>query len=257
MDLSFAEAAKNGSDIILANDPDADRLAVAVLTGDGYQMLTGDEVGLLLANQLAPNCKAIANSIVSADLSVLAKHFGIPYTQTLTGFKWISKVPDLGYGYEEALGYCVDPEYTPDKDGITAALVIAQLASDLKSKGKTLLDQLEDLAAKFGHVATGQVSLRVSDLQVIAKIMASLRTEPPRNIGNSQIQLEDYLARTDAMKTDALIFSSEAIKIIVRPSGTEPKIKCYLQAAASNKLEAAKLLEDLKIWAEATLSALK
>jgi phosphomannomutase len=257
MDLSFAEAAKNGSDIILANDPDADRLAVAVLTGDGYQMLTGDEVGLLLANQLAPNCKAIANSIVSADLSVLAKHFGIPYTQTLTGFKWISKVPDLGYGYEEALGYCVDPEYTPDKDGITAALVIAQLASDLKSKGKTLLDQLEDLAAKFGHVATGQVSLRVSDLQVIAKIMASLRTEPPRNIGNSQIQLEDYLARTDAMKTDALIFSSEVIKIIVRPSGTEPKIKCYLQAAASNKLEAAKLLEDLKIWAEATLSALK
>jgi len=213
MDLSFAEAAKNGSDIILANDPDADRLAVAVLTGDGYQMLTG--------------------------------------------FKWISKVPNLGYGYEEALGYCVDPEYTPDKDGITAALVIAQLASDLKSKGKTLLDQLEDLAAKFGHVATGQVSLRVSDLQVIAKIMASLRTEPPRNIGNSQIQLEDYLARTDAMKTDALIFSSEAIKIIVRPSGTEPKIKCYLQAAASNKLEAAKLLEDLKIWAEATLSALK
>jgi len=257
MDLSFAEATKNSSDIILANDPDADRLAVAVRKGDGYKMLTGDEVGLLLAGQLAPNCMAIANSIVSADLSVLAKHYGVPYTQTLTGFKWISKVPNLGYGYEEALGYCVDPEYTPDKDGITAALVIAQMASDLKADGKTLLDQLENLAEKFGHVATGQVSLRVSDLTIIGKIMDSLRAEPPVTIGQNQISLEDYLAKTDAMKTDALIFSSDSIKIIVRPSGTEPKLKCYLQASATTKPDASKLLGELKDWAEATLSALK
>ena len=257
MDLSFAEAAKNSSDIILANDPDADRLAVAVRKDDGYQMLTGDEVGLLLANQLAPNCKAIANSIVSADLSVLAKHYGVPYTQTLTGFKWISKVPNLGFGYEEALGYCVDPEYTPDKDGITAALIIAQMASDLAAEGKTLLDQLASLAEKFGHVATGQVSLRVSELTVIGKIMDSLRAEPPVNIGPNQISFEDYLAKTDAMKTDALIFSSDSIKIIIRPSGTEPKLKCYLQATGTSKLDAIKLLEELKTWAEATLSALK
>ena len=257
MDLSFAEATSNDSDIILANDPDADRLAVAVRNGDGYQMLTGDQVGLLLANQLAPTSKAIANSIVSADLSALAKHYGVPYTQTLTGFKWISKVPDLGYGYEEALGYCVDPEYTPDKDGITAALVIAQMASDLKAQGKTLVDQIQDLAQKFGHVATGQVSLRVSDLSVIGKITAGLRANPPASIGDEPVLFEDYSARTDAMKTDALIFSSESIKIIVRPSGTEPKLKCYLQASASSKLDATKLLEDLKTWAEATLSALK
>ena len=257
MDLSFAEAASNDSDIILANDPDADRLAVAVRSGDGYQMLTGDQVGLLLANQLAPSSKAIANSIVSADLSALAKHYGVPYTQTLTGFKWISKVPDLGYGYEEALGYCVDPEYTPDKDGITAALIIAQMASDLKAQGKTLLDQIQDLAQKFGHVATGQVSLRVSDLSVIGKITSGLRVNPPARIGDEAVLFEDYLARTDAMKTDALIFSSKSIKIIVRPSGTEPKLKCYLQASATSKPEAAKLLEGLKTWAEATLSALK
>ena len=257
MDLSFAEATSNDSDIILANDPDADRLAVAVRSGDGYQMLTGDQVGLLLANQLAPTSKAIANSIVSADLSALAKHYGVPYTQTLTGFKWISKVPDLGYGYEEALGYCVDPEYTPDKDGITAALVIAQMASDLKSQGKSLVDQIQDLAEKFGHVATGQVSLRVSDLSVIGKITSDLRANPPASIGDEAVLFEDYLARTDAMKTDALIFSSNSIKIIVRPSGTEPKLKCYLQASATSKTAAAKLLEDLKTWADATLSALK
>jgi phosphomannomutase len=257
MDLSFAEATRNDSDIILANDPDADRLAVAVRSGDGYQMLTGDQVGLLLANQLAPTSKAIANSIVSADLSALAKHYGVPYTQTLTGFKWISKVPDLGYGYEEALGYCVDPEYTPDKDGITAALIIAQMASDLKAQGKTLVDQIQDLAQKFGHVATGQVSLRVSDLSVIGKITSGLRSNPPASIGDEAVLFEDYLARTDAMKTDALVFSNESIKIIVRPSGTEPKLKCYLQASATSKPAATKLLENLKTWAEATLSALK
>ena len=257
MDLSFAEATSNDSDIILANDPDADRLAVAVRSGGGYQMLTGDQVGLLLANQLAPTSKAIANSIVSADLSALAKHYSVPYTQTLTGFKWISKVPDLGYGYEEALGYCVDPEYTPDKDGITAALVIAQMASDLKAQGKSLVDQIQDLAEKFGHVATGQVSLRVSDLSVIRKITSDLRANPPASIGDEAVLFEDYLARTDAMKTDALIFSSNSIKIIVRPSGTEPKLKCYLQASATSKTAAAKLLEDLKTWADATLSALK
>jgi phosphomannomutase len=257
MDLSFAEATRNDSDIILANDPDADRLAVAVRSGDGYQMLTGDQVGLLLANQLAPTSKAIANSIVSADLSELAKHYGVPYTQTLTGFKWISKVPDLGYGYEEALGYCVDPEYTPDKDGITAALIIAQMASDLKAQGKTLVDQIQDLAQKFGHVATGQVSLRVSDLSVIGKITSGLRSNPPASIGDEAVLFEDYSARTDAMKTDALVFSNESIKIIVRPSGTEPKLKCYLQASATSKPAATKLLENLKTWAEATLSALK
>jgi len=113
------------------------------------------------------------------------------------------------------------------------------------------------LAQKFGHVATGQVSLRVSDLSVIGKITSGLRAKPPARIRDEAVLFEDYLARTDAMKTDALIFSSESIKIIVRPSGTEPKLKCYLQASATNKLAATKLLDDLKTWAEATLSALK
>jgi phosphomannomutase len=131
------------------------------------------------------------------------------------------------------------------------------MASDLKAQGKTLVDQIQDLAQKFGHVATGQVSLRVSDLSVIGKITSGLRAKPPARIGDEAVLFEDYLARTDAMKTDALIFSSKSIKIIVRPSGTEPKLKCYLQASATSKTEAAKLLEDLKTWAEANLSALK
>ena len=257
MDLAFATATQLDSALIIANDPDADRLAVAVKVQDGYQMLTGDEVGILLANELAPHVGAIANSIVSADLSALASFHSVRYTQTLTGFKWISKVADLGYGYEEALGYCVDPEYTPDKDGITAALLISELAVNLALEGKNLLDKLAELSETLGHVATGQVSIRVTNLATIGKIMTALRTEVPARIAGQEVRSEDYLARTDMMQTDALIFTNESIKIIIRPSGTEPKLKCYLQAGASSSNGAKKLLADLQKWANTTLSALQ
>ena len=220
-------------------------------------MLTGDEVGLLLANELAPKSKAIANSIVSADLSALAKHHNVSYTQTLTGFKWISKVPDLGYGYEEALGYCVDPEYTPDKDGISAALVISEMAVKLALENKNLLDKLAELAGQLGHFATGQVSIRVTDLATISKIMKALRDNTPAEISGLRVDSEDYSNRSDMMKTDALIFSNESIKVIIRPSGTEPKLKCYLQATSDSKTGANQLLGELEAWASATLNALQ
>ncbi len=257
MDLAFETASDLDSDLIIANDPDADRLAVAVKIPGGFQMLTGDEVGLLLANEMAPSSKAIANSIVSADLSALAKQHNVRYTQTLTGFKWISKVPDLGYGYEEALGYCVDPEYTPDKDGITAALMICEMAVKLALEDQNLLDKLAELADQLGHVATGQVSIRVSDLATISKIMNTLRRNTPEQISGLQVISEDYLNRSDLMKTDALIFSNDSIKVIIRPSGTEPKLKCYLQASSDSKTGANELLAELKTWASSTLNALQ
>lgn len=229
MDLSYASATKAGSDLILANDPDADRLAVAVTSASGWRMLTGDQVGLILADYIGLNSKngTLANSIVSASLSNVAKSFGLNYEQTLTGFKWISKVPNLVYGYEEALGYCVDPSQTPDKDGITAALLIAEIAADLKANGISLSEHLTILNEKYGQISTGQVSIRVSDLSVIGKIMKHVRTAPPTEF-DGLLSVTD-LSQSESLKTDAVIVQNSSARMIFRPSGTEPKLKCYLQ----------------------------
>lgn len=252
MDLAFALATKTQADVVIANDPDADRLAIGF--GTPPRMLTGDQVGLILAEYSAQHgAKVIANSIVSQDLGPIANHHGISYSQTLTGFKWISKVAGLDYGYEEALGYCVDPSNTPDKDGITAALLIAEIASNLKSAGLNLGDELKRLASLYGESATGQVSIRVTNLDVISKVMTALRHSPPKEILGQPVALEDYLGKVDAQKTDALVFSSSNLKVIFRPSGTEPKLKCYLQfrgAAAESGLA------DLKNWASKLIAEL-
>ncbi|MFM1951036.1 MAG: hypothetical protein RL418_723, partial [Actinomycetota bacterium] len=193
MDLSLEHANANLSDIIIANDPDADRLAVGVKVLNGYQMLTGDQVGLILAELVAGSAKSgsIANSIVSASLAKLGQHHKLPYEQTLTGFKWISKVPNLIYGYEEALGYCVDPSATPDKDGITAAVLIMELAANLKAEGRDLISFLDELAERYGHSATGQVSIRVQDLSIITKIMANIRSSKPSEVAGEGASFED------------------------------------------------------------------
>ena len=249
MDLAFEHASKNSSDLILANDPDADRLAVAIPADGGWRMLTGDQVGLILAEVCATKVKTgnLANSIVSADISQLAKAHNLGYQQTLTGFKWISKVPNLVYGYEEALGYCVDPEFTPDKDGITAALLIAQLAAELKSEGSDLSKYLGSLQNKYGHLATSQVSIRVTDLSVIADAMSSLRNSPPREFEGRLLDAEDLLLSENP--TDALIVSGDSLKLIFRPSGTEPKLKCYLQFQAENSELAVAGLSRLRDFA--------
>lgn len=252
MDLAFELAQDISADVVIANDPDADRLAVGY--GNPPRMLTGDQVGLILAELMASRgARVIANSIVSQDLSSLAQHHGIGYETTLTGFKWISKVENLDYGYEEALGYCVDPSYTPDKDGITAALMMVELAAELKSKGLNLGDELDRLSRLYGETATGQVSIRVQDLGQIKKVMTGLRASPPSSILNNPVSVDDYLTKTGHERTDALIFTGQGLKIIFRPSGTEPKLKCYLQFTGSDTQEA---LEDLKLWARELIQAL-
>lgn len=243
MDLSFAKAAEVAPDIVIANDPDADRCAVAVPTDDGgWRMLRGDEVGALLAAHLVHkgvsrnggDC-VFAESIVSSSLlGRIAEAAHVGYEETLTGFKWISRVEGLRYGYEEALGYCVDPEGVRDKDGVTAALLVAELASELKEQGRTLTDLLDDLAMEHGLHATDQLSVRVSDLSVIASAMAALRAEPPVSLaGLHVVSAEDLAKGTESLPpTDGLRYYLDGAykaRVIVRPSGTEPKLKCYLE----------------------------
>jgi phosphomannomutase len=258
MDLALAIGRERQADLILANDPDADRLAVALKdlsSQTGFRQLTGDEVGLLLGDEMARRAVAdrrkgnLACSIVSSSaLGKVAEHYGFGFRETLTGFKWISKVPDLIFGYEEALGYCVDAEHTPDKDGISAALIIAELANRLASQGKTIADRLDDLGALFGHYATGQISIRVTDLSVIANLMKKLREDTPSEIDGTNAEFRDLalggngLAPTDGVRFDL----ADGRRVIVRPSGTEPKLKCYLQAIGSNQAEAKEKLAALR-----------
>lgn len=234
MDLSFATARTVDCDLIIANDPDADRCAVAVRDGADWRMLRGDEVGALLAAHLVERGVegVLAESIVSSSLlGRIAEAASLPYEETLTGFKWIARVEGLRYGYEEALGYCVDPEGVRDKDGITAALLVTELASELKEQGRTLLDALDDLALAHGLHATDQLSVRVEDLSVIADAMRRLREQPPTELaGLAVTRAEDLSAGANGLPpTDGLRYTLDGARVIVRPSGTEPKLKCYLE----------------------------
>jgi phosphomannomutase len=234
MDLAFAKARETEPDLIIANDPDADRCAVAVKDGGDWRMLRGDEVGALLAEHLVRKGArgTFAESIVSSSLlGRIAEKAGLAYEETLTGFKWIARVEGLRYGYEEALGYCVDPEGVRDKDGITAALVVTELASELKEQGRTLLDLLDDIAVEYGLHATDQLSVRVDDLSVIASAMRRLREQPPTRLAGLTIEKsEDLTQGTDRLPpTDGLRYTLDGARVIVRPSGTEPKLKCYLE----------------------------
>ncbi|MFE2421220.1 phospho-sugar mutase [Streptomyces hokutonensis] len=252
MDLAFARARATDPDLIIANDPDADRCAVAVKdrTHDGdWRMLRGDEVGSLLAAHLVRRGArgTFAESIVSSSLlGRIAEKAGLPYEETLTGFKWIARVEGLRYGYEEALGYCVDPDGVRDKDGITAALLITELASELKEEGRDLLDLLDDLAVEHGLHATDQLSVRVEDLTVIADAMRQLREQPPTRLAGLRVtKAEDLTEGTDSLPpTDGLRYTLDGARVIVRPSGTEPKLKCYLEVvvpvAATADLPAAR-----------------
>jgi phosphomannomutase len=266
MDLALEVGRDRHADLILANDPDADRLAIAIKDAacpTGFRQLTGDEVGLLLGDEMARRAVAdrrsgnLACSIVSSSaLGKVAEHYGFGFRETLTGFKWISKVPDLIFGYEEALGYCVDSEHTPDKDGISAALIVADLANRLAAQGKTIADRLDDLGKLFGHYATGQISIRVTDLSVIAGLMTKLRDETPATIDGSVATFRDLalggngLAPTDGVRFDL----ADGRRVIVRPSGTEPKLKCYLQAVGSSKDEAQQKLAALNAAMKLILS---
>ena len=236
MDLALATAERVRPDVIVANDPDADRCAIGVPTpGSDYRMLSGDEVGYALgwwASRRDSSRSTLAQSLVSGGmLKAIADSSTLDYQQTLTGFKWIGRIPTLRFGYEEALGYCVDPETVRDKDGITAALAVADLIAELKAESRSILDLLDDLAREHGLYATRQVSLRVADLSTIRTIMESLRSQPRATVGKRAVEtIVDLQQGTDLPPTDGLVLTLAGQgRIIVRPSGTEPKIKAYLQ----------------------------
>jgi phosphomannomutase len=235
MDLAMELASRTGADLVVANDPDADRCAAAVPGPDGWRMLRGDEVGALLASHLLQRGKrgTYATSIVSSSLlGKLAAAAGQKYVETLTGFKWIGRLPQLAFGYEEALGYCVDPEHVADKDGVSALLLLCELAAEAKAVGRGLPDLLDDIAIEHGLHATDQVSVRVTDLSEIASAMTRLRDTPPTALGGLAVERAEDLSQGvgGLPPTDGLrYYLAHGARVIVRPSGTEPKLKCYLE----------------------------
>ncbi|MFS3128250.1 phospho-sugar mutase [Nocardioides sp. Bht2] len=239
MDAALALAAEVDADLVLANDPDADRCAAAVRGPHGWQMLRGDEVGALLGSYLLRKGRSgtYAASIVSSSLlGKLATAHGQEYVETLTGFKWIGRLPGLAFGYEEALGYCVDPNHVKDKDGVSALLLLSLLAAEAKADGKTLIDLLDEIAREHGLHATDQLSVRVTDLTQISRAMARLRENPPTELADlAVVTAEDLsLGTADLPPTDGLRYQLDGgARVIVRPSGTEPKIKCYLEVAVA------------------------
>jgi phosphomannomutase len=264
MDLALEEGLDADADVVVANDPDADRCAVAVPTRDraahggaAYRMLRGDEVGALLGwwLHLRGARGTYACSIVSSSLlASMAAAYGEEHVETLTGFKWIGRVPGLAFGYEEALGYCVDPRHVADKDGISTAVRVVEMVAWLRAQGRTVHDVLDELAVVHGVHATDQLSVRVSDLSLIADAMARLRAHPPEHVaGLAVTSVEDLLdGAADLPPTDGVrLRLAERTRVVVRPSGTEPKLKCYLEvvvpvgslgAATPDDVEAARLV---------------
>ncbi|TRZ85665.1 MAG: phospho-sugar mutase [Streptomycetaceae bacterium] len=248
------ETAKNcDADIVIANDPDADRCAVAIKSDGGWRMLRGDEVGAILGESIASAgaTGTFANSIVSsAILRKIANHYGLNFAETLTGFKWLAKIPNLTFGYEEALGYCVDSAAVNDKDGISAALKIVEIASNLANSKSSLSRYLDEIWLKYGYHATAQVSLRVSDLSKIALIMERFRNHTPTEIAGEKVNNFSDLARPENgfPATDCIRFwLGESARIIIRPSGTEPKVKCYIEVVKMGEVAAAKSAADSQI----------
>ncbi|WP_247828521.1 phospho-sugar mutase [Arthrobacter antioxidans] len=276
LDLALETAAQVGADLVIANDPDADRVALAARepsTG-AWRMLRGDEVGTLLGLHLAarlatgssvseaaaaPRTAVFANSIVSSRLlGRIAAASGIDHEQTLTGFKWIARVHDLSFGYEEALGYCVAPELVRDKDGISAGLLLAELAAATKAAGRTLFDLLDDAFLVHGLHAADQLSVRVDSLDLLGAMMGRLRETPPSSFAGSPVAVAEDLAEGSAHlpPTDGLRYlTQDRTRIIIRPSGTEPKLKCYLEVV--EPVGSAAGLDEAKESARVRLEAVK
>jgi phosphomannomutase len=280
LDLALETAGQVGADLVIANDPDADRVALAALepaTG-AWRMLRGDEVGTLLGLHLAARLTAashgggtdavrpdalrpgvFANSIVSSRLlGRIAGVSGIGHAQTLTGFKWIARVHDLAFGYEEALGYCVAPELVRDKDGISAGLLLAELAAATKAAGRTLFDLLDDAFLVHGLHASDQLSVRVGSLGLLGAMMNRLRENPPTSFADSTVSVAEDLAQGSAQlpPTDGLLYLTQnGTRVIIRPSGTEPKLKCYLEVV--EPVGSAAELDAAKDTARARLDAVR
>jgi len=253
MDLAIKYAKKHDADLVIANDPDADRCAVAISDEtQNWRMLRGDEVGVILGKYLIESGKltgkSVSNSLVSSTLlSKIAKKHGIRFEETLTGFKWISKVSNLGYGYEEAIGYCVDPEIVNDKDGISAALLIAQLAGELKVKSSSLSDYLQSIGEEFGFHETDQISIRFSDVTEIDDLLSRISNNPPDQLAGLALETIEDLSKAEKMPTTGIRMKYQNnVRVIIRPSGTEPKLKCYIEVVCDTKKEATSLISQIK-----------
>ena len=243
LDLSFALAKKVDAQLIVANDPDADRLAIAIPFDDDWRRLSGNEVGSLLGwraaerleqEDAASNRRTLAASLVSSPaLKEIARKYNLDYVETLTGFKWISRVGGLAYGYEEALGYLVDPAKVRDKDGISAAVDFLSLAAELAAQGTSFAQHQSAFDEKFGAYASAQISIRVTDLAAIGATMDRLRADPPSTIGSDAVaSIDDFIDGFASFPASNILrlWIGDTARVIVRPSGTEPKLKVYIDA---------------------------
>jgi len=253
IDLALATAKDWDAHLVIANDPDADRCAAAINDPViGWRMLRGDELGAIFGEAIArKNPQGVfANSIVSSSiLKKIANHYHIEFQETLTGFKWLAKIPNLTFGYEEALGYAVDAATVNDKDGISAAITLAQIATDLADEGKTLLDLLDEVWARHGFHATEQIAIRLSDLSQVDMILGDLRSNPPKQIAGWSVTAIDDLAKPEdgLPPTEGLrIWLTGGIRIIIRPSGTEAKMKCYIEVIEKDAESAQMILDKLR-----------
>lgn len=260
IDLALEYAKREDADLVIANDPDADRCAIAINDPDqGWRMLRGDEVGAIVGKYLIEknliNNGAFANSLVSSSLlGKMAKRAGIEFHETLTGFKWISKITNLTFGYEEALGYCIDPKSVNDKDGISVALVMAQIAGELKDSGISLSDYLNSIGNEYGFHKTDQISIRVSDLSLISTLLNKFVANPPKSLAGSTLISAEDLSKSKTMPTTGIrCFYEDGVRVIVRPSGTEPKLKCYIEVVSNSKTDAQLRSEQIKKELTATL----
>jgi len=271
MDLAFATARAADAELVIANDPDADRLAVAIVDASadgGWRRLTGNQVGLLLGwraarlaseSGLAEGASLACSLVSSPGLGVIAEHYGLDFHTTLTGFKWISRAPGLVFGFEEALGYLVNPETVRDKDGISAAIAMLGLVAEARGRGASLADLLSEFDDTFGSFASDQISIRVEDLADITRIMAALRAEHPSAIGEVAVErVDDLLDGVDGFPPgDVLRFwLSDGSRVIVRPSGTEPKLKLYLDVRGDSSADAQERVGALSAGARALLETI-
>jgi phosphomannomutase len=246
LDCAMARADEVKSNLVIANDPDADRLGAAVRDDDGWHVLRGDQIGWLLASSLLPAMNdpsdVVATTIVSSTLlRKMARVAGVRYAMTLTGFKWLARAAGDGvlrFGYEEALGYAVDPEVA-DKDGLSAALALVRLADDLRREGLTLNDRLDEIETQHGVHAIFQLSLRAegpAGLSAITKSLESLREHPPTSLGGFEVTATFDLAQgfEELGSTDGLLLVLGLTgRVVVRPSGTEPKLKAYIEISSA------------------------
>ncbi|UGT60128.1 phospho-sugar mutase [Nocardia asteroides] len=259
-DLLLSLAERVGADLAIALDPDADRCAVGLPGPDGWRMLRGDETGVLLGADVlrtAPADALVATTLVSSRLlGRVAAARGARYAETLTGFKWLARAGDgLVYAYEEAIGHCVDPAAVRDKDGVSAAVLTADLVARRRAAGSTLLADLDRFAVEFGVHAGDQVALRLADQQAAAAVVAALRAAPPERVAGAPVRYTDLAATRGPLRTDALVLEGAGDRIVIRPSGTEPKLKCYLEVV--RPVPDATALADIRKAAAERLAALR